>query len=460
MLRVILLTIIFSFIILPQTSQNNSNKISGDEQVTQKDLKNSEEKTDLKLERLENKIDDNYRELQNENQIRQDSVEERMTIYVLVVFGLLGLIGFFANFFGSRAIKQRVEAIVQEKAEKYAERKLDEEIKKKITNEFVSRIIEEKGKKALKDLMSKLEKEGKDILIDQKKQYDDMLSELEKLKVGDSKEPTEEKKEKAAEFSKIVDKVKTEENYTAEDWYWKAVNAHDNKNYTLALKYYTKTIALSPDDLVAYNNRGIIHTKLKNYQMALDDFDKAISLDSTSAYLYNNKAKVYQCIGKYKDAIENYDKAIELDPNFANAYNNRGTVYYELKNFQEATSDYNKSIELEPNEILPYHNLVELYVIQNNLIQAENMLMKARIIEKDLENQVIGTYLEIVVAKSLGKDPSLHDIKLDSLLNSIKYLDYRFDEIEEWLETTNLEVDTKNYLREKTELLKSKMKSH
>ena len=69
-----------------------------------------------------------------------------------------------------------------------------------------------------------------------------------------------------------------------------ATSSFDMKQYELAIEYYTKVIALNPQNSEAYTKRG------------------------NAKYM----------LGQYKDAVKDYTKALEIDPNRENIYYNRG----------------------------------------------------------------------------------------------------------------------------------------
>jgi tetratricopeptide (TPR) repeat protein len=93
--------------------------------------------------------------------------------------------------------------------------------------------------------------------------------------------------------------------------------------YQLAIEDFNKVISLKPDYIKAYNNRGIVYTKLGLHQKAIDDFNKAISLNPKYADAYNNRAVVYLNLGNIEAGCNDARKAckagncnvLELDKN-------------------------------------------------------------------------------------------------------------------------------------------------
>ena len=158
-MKLIFFLLLLSITIYPQTqSSSNTNNKDNDKIVSEDELQHLETETDLKIKNLEDKIERDYRELNDKNDKLEDSLKERMNLYVAFVLGILGLIGFLINFFGKRIIA----------------------------------FIEEKGKIAIDNLIKELDIESKKILEDQNKRYDTLINELKIKKYPPEKGTTEE----------------------------------------------------------------------------------------------------------------------------------------------------------------------------------------------------------------------------------------------------------------------------
>ena len=435
--------------------QSNSNVLTNqDLKALEKEIQHNNEKNDLKIEKLENKIDDNYKELKDENRIRQESIEERMGLYVFFILGLLAILGFLGNFFGKRAIKERVEKIIQEKAEEYAIKKLDEEISKKITDDYVSALITNKGKNAIQNLITKLETEGKEILINNEKLYKDKLAELEKMKLDFTVPSSKIDKRNLEEFSKTLRKVKSEDQYTEEDWFYKGQEAIDKKNYSDAIQFYSKSISLSNKNSWVYNNRGAAYNYLKEFHKAMEDLNKAIEIDPKNAYAYNNRGYTYSKLKEYQKAIEEYNKATELDPKLHFAYNGRGLIYYKLKEYAKAIEEYNKALEIEPLNITSIINLIELFMVKGQIEKAEKVFNDSKSFKKEVLDEVSFNFLGAILSKYLKQDSSNYEKKIKELLKVNPKLTYDFEDLEGWLKTANISEEINFYIKEKIDLLK------
>jgi tetratricopeptide (TPR) repeat protein len=63
-----------------------------------------------------------------------------------------------------------------------------------------------------------------------------------------------------------------------------------------------------------------------NIAGAIAEFDKAIKINPKSSMAYNNRGLMHSKQRDYKGALADYNKAIEIDPNYGGAYTNRGQL--------------------------------------------------------------------------------------------------------------------------------------
>jgi tetratricopeptide (TPR) repeat protein len=207
------------------------------------------------------------------------------------------------------------------------------------------------------DIKSKIDdivknKEKLKELEDVKKKADNALVEIERLK------------KELAEAQSDADQLRLTKAYNKEtdvlsatDWFNKAYNAHENKEYDKAILFYLRVIELDPDYAWAYINLGLVYGNQGNKTKAIELFEKAIELDPDIAIAYNNLGFAYKDQGNITKAIQLYEKAIELDPDYAWAYINLGFAYKDQGNITKAIESFEKAIELDPDIAIAYNNL-------------------------------------------------------------------------------------------------------
>jgi tetratricopeptide (TPR) repeat protein len=69
---------------------------------------------------------------------------------------------------------------------------------------------------------------------------------------------------------------------------------------------------------------------------ALIAYDKALELDPNHVSAWNNKGIVLSRLRRFEEAIDCYDKAIEIDPKYANAWYNKANS---MRNFGQSLVD-------------------------------------------------------------------------------------------------------------------------
>ena len=86
------------------------------------------------------------------------------------------------------------------------------------------------------------------------------------------------------------------------------------KDYALAAAYYTKAIALCPEEATYLSNRAAANLMRQLYSDAVEDALKATVLDKTFIKAYLRAGKAYLCLGETDKALNMYAEALLLDP--------------------------------------------------------------------------------------------------------------------------------------------------
>jgi tetratricopeptide (TPR) repeat protein len=143
---------------------------------------------------------------------------------------------------------------------------------------------------------------------------------------------------------------------TADDYFLRAGDKYNKKDFQGAIEDYDRAIQVEPNYAIAYNNRGNVRFELGDKPRAIEDYNRAIQLDPNLAMSYYNRGNARAALGDKPGAIEDYNRAIQLDPNYAIAYNNRGLARSDLGDKPGAIEDYNRAIQLDPNLAIAYNN--------------------------------------------------------------------------------------------------------
>jgi len=132
--------------------------------------------------------------------------------------------------------------------------------------------------------------------------------------------------------------------------------ADQARAFEQAISDYTAALRIDPNNVTAYNGRGVIYSNKGDYDKAITDYNQAIKINPNNAEPYNNRGNAYKDKGDYDKAIADFNQAIRLNPNYALAHNNRGLAYGRKGDYDRAITDYNQSIKLDSNFPITYYN--------------------------------------------------------------------------------------------------------
>jgi tetratricopeptide (TPR) repeat protein len=160
----------------------------------------------------------------------------------------------------------------------------------------------------------------------------------------------DEDKDTARQSLKVVNKTLSMELHSkAATDFFKGIQFNNNGELLLAFNYFSNAIRTAPDFSTAYYERGIVNGRLNKFDRAVEDFSRVIELDPDDVFAYNNRGLARaRGLKKYNEAIADFTKAVELDPQFAGAYDNRG-IAHQMKSDDKkrACADWKKACDLD-----------------------------------------------------------------------------------------------------------------
>jgi uncharacterized protein (TIGR02145 family) len=129
----------------------------------------------------------------------------------------------------------------------------------------------------------------------------------------------------------------------------------DARNYTKAIKFYTKAIEIDDQYYPAYYNRGCLNLDLNYLDAAIKDFNKCIEVMSEEnmklAQIYTNRGVAYKDKSEFEAAIADFNTAIAIDEELPYPYYNRSMVYQILEKVDLACEDFYTSMKLGMNDV-------------------------------------------------------------------------------------------------------------
>lgn len=114
----------------------------------------------------------------------------------------------------------------------------------------------------------------------------------------------------------------------------------------VAVKHYTQSIKLHPEDITSYYNRGLAYEGTGKYQQAIDDYSTFLDAQPDDAQAYKNRGRSYLMLSNYQQAIKDFGKVIELVSDDAEAYFFRGASSEKSGDPKQALTDYRVAASL------------------------------------------------------------------------------------------------------------------
>lgn len=179
-------------------------------------------------------------------------------------------------------------------------------------------------------------------------------------------------------------------------------------NYPEAIKNYFASLkireAMNDKDGIArtYNNIGNVYFAQCNYSEALKNYFASLNISNliddktVTARSYNGIGNVYNSQCNYPEALKYYSTVLKIGEETGNqffiagSYNNLGVVYQSQSNYQEALNMYFETLkigEATDNQVFiatSYNNIGEIFRIQKKYKRAEDYLIKAKELSKEI----------------------------------------------------------------------------
>lgn len=151
--------------------------------------------------------------------------------------------------------------------------------------------------------------------------------------------------------------------------------------YEDALKMYNELLQMSPNDEVAYFQRGLVYQYETHPQpqLALADYTRAIQLNPNDPDPYMNRGSLYvDQLGQYDSGIADFNKVLELTPGNIDAYANKGIAYFRKSDYQDALNTYKLALQRDGNNGRVYYLESVAYAGEKNFADAIQAAQQAQ----------------------------------------------------------------------------------
>lgn len=127
----------------------------------------------------------------------------------------------------------------------------------------------------------------------------------------------------------------------AEEFYKRAKEQLDLKNYPEAIEGFTKALAFNDVHFNALAHRAVAHFETGNYRQAVIDNNRAIELHPDVTFAHHNRAEAKLMLKSYKGAYDDVTLYLKkANPKCAPSYFMRGLILMEMKDLAGACQDW------------------------------------------------------------------------------------------------------------------------
>ncbi len=143
-----------------------------------------------------------------------------------------------------------------------------------------------------------------------------------------------------------------------------------------AIDNFQKAVRLSPDNLIALNNLGNAYRLQKNWDEARKVFEHGLEVDALDADANYGLAMVFAQADDTARAEEYLHRALKRRPGYPEALNNLGILYLRTERPEDAIASFEACIRAAPEFDQAYLNLARVYAIENATGKARSVLLE------------------------------------------------------------------------------------
>jgi len=120
---------------------------------------------------------------------------------------------------------------------------------------------------------------------------------------------------------------------------------------------WTRTLACTSDNSVAYNNLGAALAKEGKLDEAIRQYQESIRLSPEAFKFRNNLGAAFDKQSKWDEAIRQYQEAVRLEPDYVEARFNLGADLVKKGRLDEAVGQFQAAIRFKPDFAEAWNNL-------------------------------------------------------------------------------------------------------
>jgi tetratricopeptide (TPR) repeat protein/tRNA A-37 threonylcarbamoyl transferase component Bud32 len=133
-----------------------------------------------------------------------------------------------------------------------------------------------------------------------------------------------------------------------------------------AVGFYRVALAVRPENVLVWNNLGVVLRDQKDLKGAENAFRQALHLNRRHALIWSNLGGTLNGQNRPREAVEACQQALAIDPQFAPAWSNLGNALVQLKDHKGAADAYRQDLKIEPNYVPALVDLSAVLVEQKD----------------------------------------------------------------------------------------------
>lgn len=168
-------------------------------------------------------------------------------------------------------------------------------------------------------------------------------------------------------------------------YYEKGQQLTEAGDYEAAIAEYNKAIAIKPNFVIAWTNRGFAEGKLGKHLDKFSSCAQATNLEPNFAEAWNCKGLARFDLKQYELALKEYDQAIAVDEEFYRGWFNKGQVLIKLGHYEEAIAATRKVLAIEPDYFLAWTQICRAFFQLQQYQAAKTNCQQSLIIRQDYQ---------------------------------------------------------------------------
>ena len=144
-----------------------------------------------------------------------------------------------------------------------------------------------------------------------------------------------------------------------------------------SIALWTRTLALTSDNIVAQNNLGNALLDAGKLDGAITHFQAARQIKPDDAKAAFNLGNALVQKGRLNEGIANLSQAVQLQPSYVDAHINLGSAFLKIGQVKDAIDHLQRALRLEPAQDAAWNDLGYAYLQQGTIDEAIKCFQKA-----------------------------------------------------------------------------------